>query len=87
MTIWWPVRPRAQAAWSACWSAFLEVRLGCYSDWGTGALIGGAIDVRRAEQIDDAIGQFSQTVPPGSIAVVADVAEPAVEVIDGEMKS
>jgi hypothetical protein len=32
--------------------------VGLLLGWGTGALIGGAVDVRRAEQIDDAIGQF-----------------------------
>ena len=49
-----------------------------------------AIDVRRAEQIDDAIGQFSQTGcrgRRGSIAVVVNAAaEPAVEAIDGEIE-
>jgi uncharacterized membrane protein len=59
--------------------------LGVLLGWGSGALIGGAVDVRRGEQVDDALGMFSQALPPGSNAVVADVYEPAVEVIDNEM--
>jgi uncharacterized membrane protein len=59
--------------------------LGVLLGWGTGALIGGAIDVRRAEQTEDALSAFAQAIPPGSNALVAIVSEPAVEVIDGEM--
>jgi uncharacterized membrane protein len=59
--------------------------VGVLLGWGSGALIGGSFDVRRQEQVDDALGQFSQAISPGSTAVVADVYEPAVEVIDGEM--
>jgi uncharacterized membrane protein len=59
--------------------------LGVLLGWGSGALIGGAMDVRRSTQVDDALGMFSQALPPGSNAVVADVNEPAVEVIDNAM--
>jgi uncharacterized membrane protein len=59
--------------------------IGVLLGWGSGALIGGAFDMRRQEQVDDALSQFSQALPPGSTAVVADVYEPAVEVIDKEM--
>lgn len=48
-------------------------------------MIGGAVDVRRRTQVDDALGMFSQALPPGSNAVLADVHEPTVEVIDSAM--
>jgi hypothetical protein len=53
--------------------------------WGGGALIGGAFDVDRAVKSDEALTALGRAMPPGSTAVVATVAEPAVEVIDGEM--
>jgi uncharacterized membrane protein len=60
--------------------------IGVLLGWGGGALIGGALDVRRAEQAEDVLGEIGRGIPPGSTAVVANVAEPAVEVIDGEMR-
>lgn len=59
--------------------------IGMLLGWGGGALIGGALDVRRAEQAEDVLGQIGRAIPPGSTAVVANVVEPAVEVVDGEM--
>ena len=60
--------------------------LGMLLGWGTGALVGGAVDLDRAETAEDALTALARTIPPGSTAVVASVAEPAVEVIDGEME-
>ncbi len=60
--------------------------VGMLLGWGGGALIGGAIDIDRAVTSDEALTVLGQAIPPGSTAVIADVEEPAVEVIDGEMK-
>ena len=59
--------------------------LGMLLGWGAGALIGGAVDLNRAEKTEDALSTLGRAIPPGSTAVVATVTEPAVEVIDGEM--
>jgi hypothetical protein len=48
--------------------------------------MGGAFDLDRAETSDEALGVLGRAIPPGSTAVIASVTEPAVEVIDGEMK-
>ena len=60
--------------------------LGVLLGWGTGALMGGAFDVDRAVTSDEALTVLGQAIPPGSTAIIARVEEPAVEVIDGEMK-
>jgi uncharacterized membrane protein len=54
--------------------------------WGTGALMGGAFDVDRAVTSDEALTVLGRAIPTGSTAVIASVEEPAVEVIDSEMK-
>lgn len=59
--------------------------VGVLVGWGGGALIGGAFDVDRAVKSDEALTALGRAMPPGSTAVVATVAEPAVEVINGEM--
>ena len=59
--------------------------VGLLLGWGTGALMGGAFDVDRAVTSDEALTVLGQAIPPGSTAVMADVQESAVEVIDGEM--
>jgi len=48
--------------------------------------MGGAFDVDRAVTSDEALTVLGQAIPPESTAVIASVDEPAVEVIDGEMK-
>jgi uncharacterized membrane protein len=53
---------------------------------GAGALMGGAFDIDRALTSDEALTVLGQAIPTGSTAVIASVEEPAVEVIDGEMK-
>jgi len=59
--------------------------LGLLLGWGAGALLGGAFDVDRAQEAEETLSALGRAIPPGSSAVVASVAEPAVEVIDGEM--
>jgi uncharacterized membrane protein len=61
--------------------------VGVLIGWGAGALMGGAFDLDRAETSDEALGVLGRAIPPGSTAVIASVTEPAVEVIDGEMKN
>jgi uncharacterized membrane protein len=53
---------------------------------GTGALMGGAFDVDRELTSDEALTVLGKAIPTGSTAVIASVEEPAVEVIDSEMK-
>ena len=59
--------------------------VGVLVGWGAGALMGGVFDIDRAEKSDEALAALGRAMPPGSTAVIATVAEPAVEVIDGEM--
>lgn len=59
--------------------------LGVLVGWGAGAMVGGAFDVDRLETSDEALTVLGRAIPPGSTALMATVAEPAVEVIDGEM--
>jgi uncharacterized membrane protein len=59
--------------------------VGVLLGWGAGALIGSAFDVERAATSDEALTALGTAIPPGSTAVIADVEEPAVEVIDAEM--
>ena len=60
--------------------------VGVLLGWGTGALMGGAFDIDRAITSDEALTVLGKAIPTGSTAVIASVEEPAVEVIDGEMK-
>jgi uncharacterized membrane protein len=60
--------------------------VGVLLGWGTGALMGGAFDVDRAVTSDEALTVLGRAIPTGSTAVIASVEEPAVEVINGEMK-
>jgi hypothetical protein len=59
--------------------------VGVLVGWGAGALMGGVFDIARAEKSDEALAALGRAIPPESTAVIAGVAEPAVEVIDGEM--
>ena len=59
--------------------------VGVLVGWGAGAVMGGAFDVYRAVTSDEALTALGRGIPPGSTAVIANVTEPAVEVIDGEM--
>jgi uncharacterized membrane protein len=59
--------------------------LGLLLGWGAGAMMGGAFDLDRAETSQEALSVLGRAIPPESTAVIANVTEPAVEVIDGEM--
>ncbi|MGH9001139.1 MAG: DUF1269 domain-containing protein [Acidimicrobiia bacterium] len=48
----------------------------------TGMLVGTASDLEGSGQIDLLLSRFPRRVPPGSTALVADVDEPATEVVD-----
>jgi uncharacterized membrane protein len=60
--------------------------VGVLVGWGSGALMGGAFDLARADKSDEALSVLGRAIPPGSTAVIASVEEPALEVIDGEME-
>ena len=64
----------------------LDGPVGALVGWSAGAIMGGAFDVDRALTSDEALTVLGRAIPPGSTAVIASVEEPAVEVIDGEMK-
>ena len=59
--------------------------VGVLVGFGAGALMGGAYDIARADTSDEALTALSKAIPSGSTAVITEVEEPAVEVIDGEM--
>ena len=59
--------------------------VGVLVGWGSGALMGGAFDVDRAVTSDEALAVLGRAIPPESTAVIADVNESVVEVIDAEM--
>jgi uncharacterized membrane protein len=59
--------------------------VGALVGWGAGALMGGAFDVDRAITSDEALTVLGRAIPPKSTAVIAQVEEPAVDVIDAEM--
>jgi uncharacterized membrane protein len=59
--------------------------VGVLVGWGAGALMGGLFDIARVEKSDEALVDLGRAIPPESTAVIAGVAEPAVEVIDSEM--
>jgi uncharacterized membrane protein len=52
---------------------------------GAGAVIGAAVDVDRADEADAVLMQMSRSIPVGTTAIIAEVDEAAVEVVDGEM--
>ena len=60
--------------------------VGVLVGWGSGALVGGAFDIDHAVTSDEALTVLGRALPSGATAVMASVSEPAVEVIDGEMK-
>jgi uncharacterized membrane protein len=52
---------------------------------GAGALVGGSFDLDREDESDEALSVLGRAIPPGSTALIADVTEPAVELIDAKM--
>jgi uncharacterized membrane protein len=59
--------------------------VGVLVGWGAGALIGSAFDVDHAVARDEALTVLGRAIPPESTAVIAEVEETAIEVIDAEM--
>jgi len=59
--------------------------VGVLLGWGAGATLGGGLDIDHAVTSDEALTVLGTAIPTGSTAVIAEVEEPAVEVIDGEM--
>jgi uncharacterized membrane protein len=60
--------------------------VGLLLGWGAGAMMGGAFDIERAATSDEALTALGGSIPEGSTALIATVEEPAIEVVDGEMK-
>lgn len=56
--------------------------IGMLFGWTGGLLVGGAYDIRRADTSESVLGEISRYVPLGGTAVVAEVNEYAVEVVD-----
>ncbi len=56
--------------------------IGMLFGWTGGLLVGGAFDIRRADRSDSVLGEISRYIPLGGTAVVAEVNEYAVEVVD-----
>ena len=52
--------------------------LGMLLGWGSGALIGGALDATRATATDEVVAEFSRALPVDSTAVIAEPSEAAV---------
>jgi len=61
--------------------------IGLFFGFGAGALVGGLFDVQRAERESGVLGVIADTLPRGGTALVAEVDEYAVEVVDGEMSA
>ncbi len=59
--------------------------LGMLLGLGTGMAVGAAVDLDRADDAEGVLDQMSESIPVGTTAIIAEVDEPAVEVIDGEM--
>jgi uncharacterized membrane protein len=61
--------------------------VGVFFGFGAGALVGSLFDFRRAERESGALDLIADMLPLGGTALVAEVDECAVEVVDGEMYS
>ncbi len=59
--------------------------LGLLLGGATGAIVGAVADVDEADASEILLGTVIHTVPPGATALVADVDEPAPEVLDAVM--
>jgi len=60
--------------------------VGALLGWGAGTAFGGVFDIDHAVSSDEALTVLGTAIPAGSTAVIAEVEEFAIEVIDGEMK-
>lgn len=61
--------------------------VGVVLGFGTGILLGSTFDVERADRENSVLTKVANSVPVGGTALVAEVDEYAVEVIDGEMRA
>jgi uncharacterized membrane protein len=61
--------------------------VGVFFGFGAGALVGSMFDVRRAERESGVLDLLADALPLGGKALVAEVEEYAVEVVDGEMSA
>jgi uncharacterized membrane protein len=52
----------------------------------TGALVGSLADAEEADVSDQALVNVTQTMPPGTAALIADIEESAFGVVDGAME-
>jgi len=59
--------------------------LGMILGFGIGSVTGGYFDIERADRESSVLATVAAAVPAGSTALVAEVGEYAVEVVDGEM--
>ena len=59
--------------------------VGLLLGFGAGALVGGSFDMDRQDESDEALSVLSRAIPPGATGLIADVTEPAVELIDAKM--
>jgi len=61
--------------------------VGLFFGFGAGALVGSLFDVQRAERETGVLGTIADCLPNGGTALVAELDEYAVEVVDGEMSA
>ena len=61
--------------------------IGVVLGFGMGALAGSYFDIERGERESGLLAQVAESLPVGRTALVAEVDEYAVEVIDGEMRA
>src|SRR5215831_14117956 len=59
--------------------------VGLLLGFGAGAVVGGSFDLDREDESDEALSVLGRAIPPGSTALIADVTESAVEVVDAKM--
>lgn len=56
--------------------------VGMLFGWTGGLLVGGAVDIHRADDTDSVLGEISRYIPAGGTALVAELDEYATEVVD-----
>ena len=59
--------------------------VGLLLGFGAGALVGGSFDMDREDESDEALGVLGRAIPPGATALIADVSESEVELVDAKM--
>jgi hypothetical protein len=56
--------------------------IGMLFGWTGGLLVGGAFDIHRTDSSDSVLGEIGRYIPAGGTAIVAELNEYAVEVVD-----